>query len=258
MPPSRTTNKPARDVAKVLQDLRAAGTEKKRASAVRVGIPMENAFGVSVGDIRSFAKALKAQPELAEPLWDTGIHEARVLATMVVDARAISRSGIERWLRDVVSWDLCDHLCGNLVRHRTDAPSLVRRWIGSPKLYVRRAAFALIAELAVHDKSLDDDAFADFTRLVVEHAGDPRPHARQAASWALRSIGKRDTANHDRALQAAAELIASDDTTKRWVGRDAMRELERLIKVRERGRLLSAKSRTGRKQVRRLARSTAD
>lgn len=240
-------------MAKLLQDLRAAGTEKKLASAVRVGIPMDNAFGVSVGIIRGFAKTLRAKPELAEPLWDTGIHEARLLATMVADPRTISRAGIERWLRDVVSWDLCDHLCGDLIRYRADAPSLVRRWIGSPKLYIRRAAFAVIAELAVHDKTLDDDAFGDFTRLVVAHAGDARPHARQAASWALRSIGKRDVANHDRALQAAAELIAEDGATKRWVGRDAMRELESLIKVRERGRLLSAKSRTGRRQLKRAA-----
>jgi 3-methyladenine DNA glycosylase AlkD len=257
MPPARTTNTPARDVAKLLQELRAAGTEKKRASAARVGIPMDNAYGVSVGIIRTFAKPLKKRPELAQPLWDTAVHEARVLATMVADPQAIRRTDIERWLRDVVSWDLCDHLCGNLVRHRADAPDLVRRWIGSPKLYVRRAAFAVIAELAVHGKTLDDDVLIDFTRLVGEHAGDPRPHARQAASWALRSIGKRDAANQDRALQAAAELLASSDTARRWVGRDAMRELESLIQVRERGRLLSARSRTGRKAARRIARSSA-
>lgn len=237
----------------MLQELRAAGTEKKRASAVRVGIPMENACGVSVGDIRTLAKALKGRPELAQPLWDTAVHEARVLATMVADPQTIRRTDIERWLRDVVSWDLCDHLCGNLIRHRADAPNLIRRWIGSPKLYVRRAAFATIAELAVHGKTLDDEVIVDLIQLVVEHAGDPRPHARQAASWALRSIGKRDATNHDRALQAAAELVASDDTTKRWVGRDATRELESLIKVRERGRPLSARSQTGHKHARRGA-----
>jgi 3-methyladenine DNA glycosylase AlkD len=257
MPPARTTNTPARDVAKLLRELRAAGTEQKRASAARVGIPMENAYGVSVATIRLFAKRLRGRPELAQPLWDTAVHEARVLATMLADPQATRRTDIERWFRDVVSWDLCDHLCGNLIRHRDDAPSLVRRWIVSPKLYVRRAAFALIAELAVHGKALDDDVLVDFIQLVVEHAGDPRPHARQAASWALRGIGKRDAANHDRALQAAAGLVASDDTAKRWVGRDAMRELESLITVRARGRLVRAKSRTGRKQARRLARSGA-
>jgi 3-methyladenine DNA glycosylase AlkD len=140
------------------------------------------------------------------------------------------------------------------VRRRTDAADLVRRWITSRTLYVRRAAFAIIAELAVHDKGIDDDTLADFTQLVVEHGGDPRPHARQAASWALRSIGKRDAVNHDRALSAAAEMLEASDATKRWVGRDSMRELESLIRVKERGRLLSAKSKTGRRQLRRAAR----
>jgi 3-methyladenine DNA glycosylase AlkD len=240
-------------VAAILKKLRAAGTEKKRSSAMRVGIPMDKAFGVSVGIVRAHAKRLKGCHALAGPLWATDIHEARLLATIIADPQTVHRSEIERWLREVVSWDLCDHLCGNLVRHRADAASLVRRWIVSPKLYVKRAAFALIAELAVHDRKLDDRTLADFIDLIAEHGGDPRPHVRQAASWALRSIGKRDAANHDLALQAAAELIAANDATKRWVGRDAMRELESLIKVRERGRLLSSKSKIGRKQLRRVS-----
>jgi 3-methyladenine DNA glycosylase AlkD len=250
--PSRPPGLPA-----ILKQLKAAGSEKKRASAIRVGIPMDKAFGVSVGIIRAFAKELKHRHDLAQPLWATGIHEARVLATMLADPRSTRPTDLERWLGDVVSWDLCDHLCGNLVRHRTDAADLVRRWIGSPTLYVRRAAFASIAELAVHDRTMDDDILAEFTQLIVEHSGDGRPHVRQAASWALRSIGKRDGANHDRALAAAAELLETGDASKRWVGRDAMRELESLIKVPQRGRLLSAKSRTGRKQVRRTVRKVA-
>lgn len=129
----------------------------------------------------------------------------------------------------------------------------MRRWIRSPKLYIKRAAFALVAELAVHSKDLDDGLFAELAGLVVEHSDDARPHVRQAASWALRSIGKRDAANHDRALAAAAELIESAEPAKRWVGRDAMRELQSLIKLPQRGRLLPSKSKTGRKQSRAVA-----
>jgi len=233
-------------VAAVLKELRAAGTAQKRASAVRVGIPMDKAYGVSVGATRAIAKRLKGQYGLARPLWASGIHEARLLAVLLADPRALSRADIERWLDDVVSWDLCDHLCGDLVRQRADAASLVQRWITSPKLYVKRAAFALIAELAVHGDELTDETLDSFAALVTEHAGDSRRHVRQAASWALRSIGKRDARNHDRALAAAADLIESEAADKRWVGRDAMRELESLIKVRERKRLLTSKSKTGR------------
>ena len=160
------------------------------------------------------------------------------------------RSEIERWLDDVVSWDLCDHICGNLVRRRTDAVSLVRRWATSRKLYVKRAAFALIAELAVHDKSLGKEQLAAFADLVVAHAGDERLHVRKAASWALRSIGKRNAAGQDLALAAAATLLESADPSMRWVGRDAMRELERLVAVGKRGRLVPATSKKGRKAAR--------
>ena len=244
-------------MAAILKQLQAAGTDRKRASAARVGIPMDKAYGVSVGIVRAMAKGLKGRHALAEPLWATGVHEARLLAIFVADPNAMRRTDVERWLRDVISWDLCDHLCSDIVSRRADAAALIRRWITSRTLYVKRAAFAAIAELAVHDKTVDDSLLADFTELIVEHARDPRPHARQAASWALRSIGKRDAANHDRALAAAAELLETDDATKRWVGRDAMRELESLIHVRERGRLLSSKSKTGRKQLRRAAGGSA-
>jgi 3-methyladenine DNA glycosylase AlkD len=233
-------------VAAILKELRAAGTEKKRASAARVGIPMDKAYGVSVGATRAIARRLKGQHALAQPLWASGVHEARLLAILVADPKALRLTDIERWLGDVVSWDLCDHLCGDLARRRSDAARLVRRWITSPKLYVKRAAFAVIAELAVHGDNLDSDALDAFAGLIAEHAGDARPHVRQAASWALRSIGKRDAENHDRALAIAAELIESEDTAKRWVGRDAMRELENLIRVKERKRLLTSKSKTGR------------
>jgi 3-methyladenine DNA glycosylase AlkD len=232
--------------AAILKELRAAGTARKRASAMQVGIPMDKAYGVSVGATRAIARQLKGQHALARPLWASGIHEARLLAVLIADPKALSRTDIELWLADVVSWDLCDHLCGDLVRHRTDAASLVWRWITSSKLYVKRAAFALIAELAVHDDEVTDETLDSFAALIADHAGDVRRHVRQAASWALRSIGKRDARNHDRALAAAAELIESEDAAKRWVGRDAARELENLIKVRERKRLVTSKSKTGR------------
>jgi 3-methyladenine DNA glycosylase AlkD len=241
---SRSSTPPT--VPGILKELKAAGTEKKRASAIRVGIPMDKAYGVSVGAVRAIGKRLNGQHALARPLWATGIHEARLLAIFIADPEGMTRRDIERWLDDVVSWDLCDHLCGDLASRRSDAAGLVRRWIKSPKLYVRRAAFALIAELAVHGKAVDDDLFAELAGLVVAHSDDGRPHVRQAASWALRSIGKRDAANHDRALAAAAELMESADPVSRWVGRDVMRELESLIKVPQRGRLLTSRSKRGR------------
>ncbi len=232
----------AADVQAILRDLQAESTEKKRASAIRVGIPMGKAFGVSVGHVRRLSKQWKGRADLAEYLWATEIHEARLLAVLLADPETMRRSDVEQWLRDVVSWDLCDHLCGDLVSRRSDAADLVQRWIRKPELYFKRAAFAVMAQIAVHDKKLDVDSIEVMLRHIVEHADDPRPHVRQAASWALRSIGKRDTACRERALSAAVELLETEDITKRWVGRDAMRELERLIVVPERRRLLNSRS----------------
>ena len=229
----------AADVQAILRDLQAAGNKKKRTSAQRVGIPMGKAFGVSVGYVRRMSKQWKGRGDLAEHLWATDIHEARLLAVLLADPRTMRRSDIEQWLRDVVSWDLCDHLCGDLVRRRSDAADLVQRWIRKPDLYFKRAAFAVMAQVAVHDKQLDVDSIEVMLRHIVENADDPRPHVRQAASWTLRSIGKRDAVCRERALSAAIELLETEDSTKRWVGRDAMRELERLVVVTERRRLLA-------------------
>jgi 3-methyladenine DNA glycosylase AlkD len=244
----RTLKTDGPSVTSILAELRAAGTARKRASAIRVGIPMDKAFGVSVGTVRTIAKRLSGQHILADPLWATGVHEARLLSILVTDPKAASPAMIERRLDDVISWDLCDHLCGDLIRYCRDAILLPRRWATSQKLYVKRAAFALIAEFAVHEDNLDDDTLADFVQLIIDHSGDTRPHVRQAASWALRSIGKRDAANHDRALGAASDLADSNDPAKRWVGRDALRELVTLKKVPERKRLLGSKSKMGRKR----------
>src|SRR3569833_2133252 len=216
----------ATTVTAVLKRLKALGTEKKRASAVRVGIPMERAYGVSVGDIRALGKELKEQHGLAAPLWASGIHEARLLALLLADAGATTRAQLERWLDDVVSWDLCDHLCGARVWMRADMPALVKRGSASRDLYVKRAAFAAIAPAAVRDKGLSDDAIEEYLALIAQAADDERKHVKQAVSWALRSLGKRDAGCQEKARAVAAELIESESAAARWVGNDAMKELE--------------------------------
>ena len=190
---------------------------------------MGKAYGVSVGHVRGMAKQWKGRADLADP-------------------EMMSQSDLERWLRDVLSWDLCDHLCGDLASRSSEAAGLVRRWIRRPELYFKRSAFVVMAQVAVHDKKLDAGPIEVMLSQIVEHADDPMSHVRQAASWAPRSIGKRDATYREATLSAAVVLLETEDATKRWVGRDAMQELEGLIKVPERGRLLNSKSSTGAKQ----------
>lgn len=234
----------------MLKELRAAATLQNRVSAVRIGLAMDEAYGVSVAKVRAIAKRLKDRHALAQPLWASGIHEARLLAILVADPTALSQAAIERWLSDVTSWDLCDHLCGELVCRRSDAAQFVRRWSQSAELYAKRAAFALIAQLSVRAKLPDDERLDGYLDLIAHGANDPRRHVRQEVSWALRAIGKCNGAWHDHALAVAAELMESDSPAQRWVGRNAMRELETLVKVPERRLLLSSKSKMGRKAVR--------
>lgn len=245
-------DEPSKDSAPVvrhiIEGLAAAGTDKKRASAERVGIPMGKAFGVSVAVVREMAKRYKGRSELADPLWATGYHEARLLAILLADPKAISRAQLEVWLGDVVSWDLCHHLCTDLVRRRPDALALAKRWIKSTKLYVRRAAFSTIAACAVHDKTLGDEALEAVLNLIVEHAEDPRPHVRQAASWAIRPVGKRNTKCMRLAKCAAERLVKSNEDGGVWVGKDALCELNTLVSVAARDRLLTSKSGTARKE----------
>jgi 3-methyladenine DNA glycosylase AlkD len=221
-------------VTSVLKQLKALGSAKKRASAARVGVPMARAYGVPVGAVRALAKELKGQHGLAEPLWASGVHEARRLALFVADPKAMTRAQIERWLDDVVSWDLCDHLCGELVWMRSDMPALVTRWAAQSDLYVKRAAFAAIATAAVHDKAMTDAAIDDYLALIAAAADDARKHVKQAVSWALRSLGKRGC--RERALAVAAELAESENAAARWVGRDALKELESRPAARTRAR----------------------
>ena len=231
----------------VLARLKSLGTERRKAHAALLGIPTENAYGVSIGDLRRLAKSLGTDHKLALALWQSGVHDARLLAVLVADPAAMPVAAIERWLGDVASWDLCDHICGDLVRDLPQADRLVRKWAKDRRLYFRRAAFAVIAGLAVHRRDLAASAVETYLDLIREAASDERDHVRKGVSWALREIGKRDFAAHDRAMALAADLIESDSKAARWVGRDAMRELETLVAVPERRRLITRKSKTGRK-----------
>ena len=185
---------------------------------------------------------------LALALWATRQHEARLLAILVAEPSRLSDKELDAWVADIGSWDLCDHLCNNLVCRKPGAEAHVFRWANDPRLYVRRAGLATIAYLVVHRPELDPDLAEAFLGVVASTSTDSRPHVKKAASWALREIGKRDETSHDRAVACAANLLESSSAASRWVAKDALHELENLITVPERRRLLNSKSKMGRRQ----------
>jgi 3-methyladenine DNA glycosylase AlkD len=209
----------------VLAQLRAQANLANVAGMARFGINPNDTLGVSIPALRKIAKAIGVNHALAGELWASGIHEARILASLVDDPRQVSTRQMERWVRDFDSWDVCDQVCSNLFSYTTLAHAKAAEWSARDEEFVRRAAFALMAALAVHDKQADDEAFLACLPLIARAATDERNFVRKAVNWALRQIGKRNTRLNQAAIETAQQIQALDSKAARWVAADALREL---------------------------------
>ena len=228
---------PRERLTAVMGELAAQASDESRAGMARYGINVTNALGVSVYELRRMAKALGADHDLALALWDTGNHEARMLASMVDEPAAVTEAQMEEWAAAFDSWDVCDQVTSNLFDKTPFAYDKVREWSAAEDEWVKRAAFATAAALAVQDKKAPDERFLAILELVRREAGDGRNFVKKAVNWALRNIGKRNAALHAAAIQTAEAILASADTlavadrrdpaarSARWVARDALREL---------------------------------
>jgi len=209
----------------VLAALRTAADPKNVAGMARYGISTQGTLGVPVVLIRRLAKQAGRSHELAAELWDSGIHEARILATIVDRPEWVTRRQMNQWARDFDSWDVCDQACLNLFRYTPFAWAMSARWAGARREFVRRAGFALMAGLAVKDKDASDTDFEALLPLIAVAATDPRNMVKKAVNWALRSIGKRNPHLRRAAMAAAEDIRAIDSPAARWIASDALREL---------------------------------
>lgn len=229
----------------IIEELKANASEKYKANVVKMGVPEEYSIGVSTAVVRAIAKKTGKSNELARELWNSGYHEAKLLAVLVFDKKTISLDEIEKLMVDVHSWDLCDHLCKNLVIKMKGYDKLISKWITSTHTYKKRAAFALIASSVIHNKGITNDTLDDYLRIVQEYSDSEHEHIRKAISWALREIGKKDFAYNEKAILLAYELKESGNKNKIWIAKDALKELETLVKVEGRGRLISSNTQMG-------------
>ncbi len=209
----------------IIEELKSHGSEKNRAGMARFGIETEKAFGVSMPLIRQIGKAHKNDHELALVLWDTGYHEARILAAVIDDPAKVTPQQMDRWMTGFNSWDLCDQSC-TLFDKTAHAVPKIKEWVKLESEFQRRAGFALLASLAWHSKNEPDETFLELLPLIEAGSDDERNFVKKAVNWALREIGKRNKTLNKAALETAYRIKERGTKAARWIAADAIRELE--------------------------------
>ncbi len=213
------------NIDELLRELSSHANPMNVAGMARFGINSRNTLGVSMPVLRAIARRHRRDHSLAQQLWDSAIHEARILATLVDDPARVTRTQMNRWARDLDSWDTCDQACQNLFRYTPFAFDQAHRWAGAKGEFVRRAGFALMAGLAVKAKDADDARFEAFFPAIRAAATDERNFVRKAVNWALRQIGKRNRRLRGKTIALAEEIRNLDSFAARWIANDALREL---------------------------------
>jgi 3-methyladenine DNA glycosylase AlkD len=217
----------------IILELKAQSDPKSLEGMARFGISIDRAFGTRIPVLRKMAKEIGKDHNLARKLWKAGYRETRILAAMVDEPARVTEEQVDKWVAEFDSWEVCDQCCMNLFDKLPFAYEKVFDLARREPEFEKRAAFALIACLAWHDKEAPDSKFEQFLPLIKEHSTDGRNYVKKAVNWALRHIGKRNRSLHPKALETAYEIKEIDDKAARWIASDAIRELES-EKVRER------------------------
>jgi 3-methyladenine DNA glycosylase AlkD len=241
---------PLRQAEEVLKMLKRKSSSRVHDSMKRFGIVVDHAAGISTPVLKALARTIRRDHRLAAQLWETGVFEARIIAALIDEPHKVTRRQMDRWAGAFDSWGICDGCCCYLFRVTPFAWTKAVEWAGKKPEYVKRAGFALMAYLAVHDKEAEDEAFAAFLPIIERESGDNRLYVRKAVNWALRQIGKRNLRLHRLAVQTARRIQARNTPSARWIAADALREL-RNEKVRARTARRGQKSEIRRGTIRR-------
>jgi 3-methyladenine DNA glycosylase AlkD len=210
----------------ILADFEAHRNPDALAGMARYGIATARAYGIAIPHLRHLAKRIRTDHALVGRLWASGIHEARILASMVADPRAVTGEQMDAWAAEFDSWDLCDQCCANLFERTPLAWAKAVEWSARPEGFVKRAGFVLMARLAVSDKKADAARFLAFMPLIQREATDERHEVKKAVNWALRQIGKRNSALNAAAIETATAIRQINSRAARWIAADALRELQ--------------------------------
>jgi len=209
----------------VIVKLKRCANPKNIEGMARFGINSKNSLGVSIPDLRKLAKEIGKDHVLAQKLWDSKIHEAKILASMIDEPKLVTKKQADQWIKDFDSWDVCDQVCMNLFRYTRYAWKKAVGWAKEDSEFVRRAGFVMMAQLAVSEKNSADLEFEKFFPLIEKGSSDSRNFVRKAVNWALRQIGKRNLWLNTAALEEAKKIAGMDSKSARWVANDAIKEL---------------------------------
>jgi len=218
-------NKPHWTKAAVLRELKSLADPRVREKMEYFGVRVPNARGISAPVLHALATKIGRNHSLAMDLWDTRIHEAQILATLVGESEKVTAAEMDRWARDFDSWDLVDAACCYLYPYAKPAWSKVAVWSWRREEFVKRAAFSLMAYLSYKDKETKDARFRDCLQIIEREARDDRNFVKKAVNWALRNIGKRNVKLNREAIRAAERIRRQGSRSARWIAADALREL---------------------------------
>ncbi len=213
------------DYEEIIKKLQSLANPENVKGMARYGISQKNNLGISIYQLRPLAKEIGRNHSLALKLWDSKIHDARLLACFIDDSAKVTSKQMDAWADDFDSWDICDQACTSLFDLSLLAYEKVYQWADHEKEFVKRGAFSLIAGLAVHDKTATDKKFEEFFPIIIKHSIDERNYVKKAANWALRNIGKRNLYLNKKAIEIAKEIQKINSKSARWIASDAIREL---------------------------------
>lgn len=214
------------NVDQIIQELKKHAVPKNREGMARFGIDVKYALGVSIPSLRKAAKKIGKNHRLAQQLWKTKIHEARILASMIDDPELVTKKQMESWVQDFNSWDLCDQTCMNLFDKTKYAYKIAIEWSKREEEFVKRAGYALMACLAWHDKEAANKKFVQFMPYIRRGSTDQRNFVKKAVNWALRQIGKKNLNLNKVAIKTTKEIQKLDSKAAKWIAADALRELQ--------------------------------
>ena len=209
----------------IINKLKTMSNPKNVEGMARYGINPKNNLGISIYKLRPLAKEIGKNHELSLKLWNSGIHDARLLAVFLDDPSDVTEEQMDSWAKDFDSWDVCDQACTSLFDLTPHAWKKVFEWAERDEEFVKRGAFSIIAGLAVHDKEASDEKFEQFASIIIKHANDERNYVKKAVNWALRNIGKRNLMLNKKMIELSREIKKINSKSARWIANDAIREL---------------------------------